>query len=228
MVKITHCIFDMDGLLLDTEQIYYNVTSKILRGYGKDYTLELRSRSLGLRQYDSADLLIKETGIPMTVDELMKERNEKNIKEFPTAKPMPGVMRLVKHLKAHDIPIAVATSSSRENFVIKSSNNQELFSMFDNVTCGSDPNVKNGKPAPDLFIAAWKKMDNPPLNQCLVFEDAINGVQAAKNAGMNVIWVPDLNIAKLYPGDNGANEVISSLEFFDPVKYELPPFKIND
>ncbi|GES86293.1 pseudouridine-5'-phosphatase [Rhizophagus clarus] len=223
-MKITHCIFDMDGLLLDTERIYYEVTAEILGRYGKTYTWELRSLSLGLRQYDSADLLVRKTGIPMSVEELMKERNEKNIERFPTARPMPGVMRLIKHLKAHNIPMAVATSSSRDNFAIKSLNNQELFNMFDSITCGDDPNVKNGKPAPDLFLSAWKSMGNPPLDQCLVFEDAINGIRAAKNAGMHVVWVPDPNIALLNPGNNDADEIISSLEDFDPAKYELPPF----
>ncbi|CAB4397835.1 unnamed protein product [Rhizophagus irregularis] len=223
-MKITHCIFDMDGLLLDTERIYYEVTSEILGRYGKTYTWELRSLSLGLRQYDSADLLVRETGIPMSVEELMKERNEKNIERFPNARPMPGVMRLIKHLKAHNIPIAVATSSSRDNFAVKSLNNQELFSMFDSITCGDDPDVKNGKPAPDLFLSAWKSMGSPPLDQCLVFEDAINGIQAAKNAGMHVVWVPDPNIALLHPGNNDTDEILSSLEDFDPAKYELPPF----
>lgn len=80
----------------------------------------------------------------------------------------------------------MATSSSRNNFAVKSLNNPELFNMFDSVNCGDDPNVNNGKPAPDLFLAARKNMGNPPVNQCLVFEDAINGVKAAKRAGMHV------------------------------------------
>ncbi|CAG8583740.1 2801_t:CDS:2 [Diversispora eburnea] len=115
---------------------------------------------------------------------------------------MPGVLRLVKHLNAHKIPIVVATSSLRNNFKIKSSNNQELFSLFDDITCGDDPNVLNGKPAPDIFLAARAKAGNPPVSQCLVFEDALNGIQAARNAGMHV----NPNLAALYPGDNGATE----------------------
>lgn len=221
---ITHCIFDMDGLLLNTEQIYYEVTSEIFARFGKTYSLELRSRSLGLRQHESAVLLVNETGINMTADELRKERHENNLKRFPFAKPMPGAMRLVKHLKKHRIPIAVATSSSRESFNIKASNNRELFDLFDNIICGDDANVKNGKPAPDIFLAAREGIGNPPTNQCLVFEDSIIGIQAAKNANMNVIWVPDPMIAELYPGKNGADEMIFSLNDFDPTKFGLPPF----
>ncbi|CAG8482294.1 9346_t:CDS:10, partial [Scutellospora calospora] len=186
-VAITHCIFDMDGLLLNTEEIYYEVTSEILARFGKTYSLELRSRSLGLRQQESAVLLVNETGIDITADEFRKERHEKNLERFPFAKPMPGVMRLVAHLKKHKIPIAVATSSNRESFNVKASNNKELFDMFDSITCGDDANVKNGKPAPDLFLTACEGIGNPPKNQCLVFEDAINGIKAAKNANMKVV-----------------------------------------
>ncbi|RHZ84968.1 hypothetical protein Glove_74g47 [Diversispora epigaea] len=224
MVKITHCIFDMDGLLLDTERIYTQITTELLARHGKSYTWELKSRLMGLRVRDSVALLIKETQIDMTIDEYIIERTKLEEIKFPHSKPMPGVLRLVKHLNAHKIPISVATSSNRNNFKIKSSNNQELFSLFDDITCGDDPNVHNGKPAPDIFLAARTKAGNPSVSQCLVFEDAINGIQAARNAGMHVIWVPDPNLAALYPGDNGATEVISSLEHFDPTKYELPPF----
>ncbi|CAG8712824.1 8503_t:CDS:2, partial [Racocetra persica] len=165
---ITHCIFDMDGLLLNTQQISNEVTSEVLARFGKTYSLELKSRLSGLRKHESIVLLINETGIDMTPDEFNKEYEKRK--------------RLVTHLKKHRIPIAVATNSSRENFNDKASNHRELFDMFDSVTCGDD--VKNGKPAPDLFLAACEKMGNPPTNQCLVFEDTINGVKAAKNANM--------------------------------------------
>jgi len=83
----------------------------------------------------------------------------------------------------------VATSSSRKNFKIKAVNNQELFKLFgDNITCGDDEGIKNGKPSPDLFIAAWKKLGEPNLENVLVFEDSLNGIEAAKNAEMKVSW----------------------------------------
>ncbi|CAG8771223.1 20592_t:CDS:2, partial [Gigaspora rosea] len=65
---------------------------------------------------------------------------------------------------------------------------------------------------------------NPPTNQYLVFEDSIPGVKAAKNANMNVIWVPDPMVTELYPDNNSADEIIFSLNGFDPTKYGLPPF----
>ena len=58
--------------------------------------------------------------------------------------------------------------------------NEDLFSMFDSITCGDDPDVKNGKLSPDIFFSAWKNIGSPDLDKCLVFEDSINGVLAAK------------------------------------------------
>ncbi|GES90572.1 (DL)-glycerol-3-phosphatase 2 [Rhizophagus clarus] len=192
----------MDGLLLDTERIYTEVTAEILSRFGKTYGWELKSKLMGLRQQDAADLLIKETGISMTSDEYLKERNIKHEEKFLLVKPLPGVMNLVKHLKAHNIPMAVATSSHRDVFEIKSKNNQELFKLFDAVVCGDDPEVKH------------------------VFEDALNGVQAAKNAGMSVIWIPDPGLAALHPGVNDATEMLLSMELFDPAKYGLPSYSL--
>ncbi|CAG8812790.1 26901_t:CDS:2 [Gigaspora margarita] len=190
--------------------------------FGKTYTLQQWSRAIGIRKDESVALLINETGINMTVDEFHKELYEINLKKYPFAKLMPGVMRLVTHLKKHRIPMAIASSSLRKFFNVKTSVNRELFRMFDNVTCGDD--VKNLKPAPDIFLVAREAIGNPPTNQCLVFEDSIPGVKAAKNANMKVIWVPNPKVAELYPNNISADEIIFSLNDFDPTKYGLPPF----
>ncbi|RIB30554.1 HAD-like domain-containing protein [Gigaspora rosea] len=205
---ITHCIFDLDA--------------EVFAKFGITYTLQQWSHAIGIDQYEHFALLINETGINITIDEFQKERYEMNVKKYPFVKLMPGVMRLVTHLKKHRIPMAIASSSFRRSIIAKTSVNRELFKMFDNVTCGDE--VKNLKPAPDLFLAAREAIGNPPTNQCLVFEDSIPGVKAAKNANMKVIWVPDPMVAELYPYNNSADEIIFSLNDFDPTKYGLPPF----
>lgn len=95
---------------------------------------------------------------------------------------------MIKHLKKHKIPIAVATSSHHKAFLLKTSNNRDLFDLFDgHITCGDDPAIQHGKPAPDLFLNAAKKLghDLKDTSDCLVFEDAPSGVMAAYN--VNVI-----------------------------------------
>jgi HAD superfamily hydrolase (TIGR01509 family) len=147
---------------------------------------------------------------------------------FPNCRPLPGVVALVDRLKELKIPIAVATSSFEEAFKLKIMNNKELFDKFDIIVLGDDPSVKKGKPAPDIFIEAARRLGaNLPEDndKILVLEDAISGVQAGLNAGFKVVWVPDPNIDKnsLQITDEQRQNVttLNSLEEFDYASFGI-------
>lgn len=131
----------------------------------------------------------------------------------------------MRHFHSKKIPIAVATSSSEETYNIKVAKHAALFSLFSHVvTGGSDPEVKHGKPAPDIFlICASRFKDKPKPEHCLVLEDAPNGVEAAVAAGMQVIWVPDKqtdeSLGKM------ATIKLNSLEEVKPELFGLPPLE---
>lgn len=132
--------------------------------------------------------------------------------------------RLIRHLHRHGVPIAVATSSSSATLAEKTKNHRELFDLFHHVVTGSHSDLKHGKPAPDIFLLSAKNFDPPPEpSQCLVFEDAPNGVQAAFDAGMQSVMVPHKNLAPQYT--RKATQVLHSLIDFRPSDFGLPPFK---
>ena len=111
----------------------------------------------------------KEVGL---IDQLSSEEYQKEVDQiyaqvFPSAKLLPGVEKLVDHLKSHRIPFGISTGSSREAFELKSKNLKPFFEKFDFILlCGSDPEVKHGKPAPDAFEIARLRFKNPPEGLC--------------------------------------------------------------
>ncbi|KAF8736175.1 hypothetical protein HU200_014372 [Digitaria exilis] len=114
--------------------------------------------------------------------------------------------------------------SHKRHFALKTQNHQEMFSLMHHVVMGDDPEVKAGKPSPDIFLAAMRRFEgNVEPSKCLVFEDAPSGVAAAKNAGMSAVMVPDPRLDVSY--HNGADQVLSSLLDFNPSEWGLPPFK---
>ena len=96
-----------------------------------------------------------------------------------------GAQRLIDHLIEHKIPFGISTGSSNEAFDQKATNLKDFFAQFSFIVkCGSDPEVKNGKPAPDAFDVARKRFNPIPASEkCLAFEDAPNGVESALGKG---------------------------------------------
>jgi HAD superfamily hydrolase (TIGR01509 family) len=219
--SVTHILYDMDGLLLDTEPFYTEVTQAIVSRYGHTFDWSLKSRMIGKKAADSARILIDALQLPISPEQYLRERESLLAALFPTAQAMPGARRLTEHLAGHGIPQAVASSSSRHDFELKITQHREWFSCFQCVVLGDDADVMHGKPAPDIFLAAAAKMGAVPAH-CLVFEDAPSGVEAARAAGMSVVAVPNLGMSPDSCRD--ANQILTSLESFDPAHWGLPSY----
>lgn len=221
--KISAVLFDMDGLLLDTEGMYTVVQQRLAARFGKEFTWALKAKMMGKKAIEAARILVAELELEgkTTPEQFLQEREEALDEMFPTAQLMPGAERLLRHLAAHSVPICLATSSHLRHYTLKTTNHGDLFSLFNHRVTGDQ--ISNGKPAPDIFLHAagmWQPAPDP--SSCLVFEDAPSGVAAAKAAGMQCVMVPDPNLDPALCQE--ADQVLRSLEEFRPEQWGLPPF----
>lgn len=226
---VTHVVFDCDGLLVDSEQYYYIACRTVCKKLGKDFTYDTKCAMMGTKPLEGAQIAIERLGLldKISPEEFVQQYQEEMKHNCPNIKLMPGAERLIRHLEEHKIPIAIATGSDNCGFERKTGHLGEILRkpFSHHVFAGSDPEVKRGKPHPDVFKIAAARFKPPPESpkHVLVFEDAINGVNAALEAGMQVIFVPDKWV-DLKTISAKPTETLKDLNDFRPELYGLPPW----
>jgi pseudouridine-5'-monophosphatase len=190
----THVIFDLDGTLLDTEELYTQAAQSVVGRYGKVYDWHIKRQVIGGDPRVGARLVVEQLKLPIAPEEYLHER-EKLMRELcKDVAAMPGAAQLVEVLHRRGIPLGIATSSSRELAELKLAA-QPFAARFAALACSDDPGVKQAKPEPDVFLLAAERLHADPKT-CLVFEDTPKGVSAARAAGMQVIAVPDRRVLR--------------------------------
>lgn len=184
-------LFDLDGLMADSEPLAEWAWNEVLGRYGHRLDDALLQEILGLRVIDSAHVLQQRLELPLSPQEAMAERDRVFLAAVPERlAPLPGLFRLLDELEARGIPRAVATSGHR-GYAQLALRTLGVVKRFHALATGDE--VARGKPAPDIFLLAADRLDIPPAG-CLVLEDSPLGIAAAKAAGMRVVAVPNPRI----------------------------------
>lgn len=183
-------IFDMDGLLLDSEPLYRIAWREAAASFGFEISDELYGRLLGYSNGEAERKLASLVERPFPIDEFSRLRasSEERVFQTETVPMKPGALELIECLTRAKIRRAVATSTARRK-AIPLLERTELLRHFEAVVCGDE--IARSKPAPDIFIECIRRLDVQP-GSCIVLEDSEAGIRAAHAAGIPAVMVPDL------------------------------------
>ena len=185
--RIQAVAFDMDGLIFNSEDVYFETGTRLLAEFGFQYTHELSDQLMGCTPQSAFEKMIAWHQLPVTWQELQKRSNQIFLSIMPEyLQPMPGLMELLDYLDGHEIPHAICTSSCRE-LVSQMLPIHGLETRFDFIITSED--VTHSKPEPEIYLKAASRFGVAPENM-MVLEDSRNDCLAGANAGAFVTAVP--------------------------------------
>lgn len=189
MDRIEGCIFDLDGVVVDTAKYHYFAWKRLAAELGFDFTETDNERLKGVSRMESLGILLEIGGKSYdhkTMLELAEKKNKwymEYILKMDSSEVLPGVREFIGMLKENKVRIALGSVSRNASIILKQA---ELEQYFDVVIDGTK--VTKAKPDPEVFLKGAEEMGLPP-EKCLVFEDAAAGIEAAINAGMHSVGV---------------------------------------
>lgn len=179
-------IFDMDGLMIDSEGIYWAVARQMAREFGKEVSDDTLGRMMGRAPLESVELYVRELGLTLPPEQLMRQRDQRVLDILRKGiEPMPGLMEILEAFRPR-FKIAVATSA-RLSFVNIVFGGLGIHRFFDVLQTSDD--IHRGKPDPEIYQLAMTKLGVRP-EQSIVLEDSSNGALAGKRAGAYTIAIP--------------------------------------
>jgi HAD superfamily hydrolase (TIGR01509 family) len=183
-------IFDMDGLMFDTENLTIPLWEVAGKPFGYNLTRDIILRMVGISGERAQAVLLEEFGSDFPYEAIRDEFRALVSKEIEKkgVPKKPGLMYLLDRLRGANIPLGVATST-RSTRAIDLLEKAGILDRFKALTCGED--ITNGKPAPDIFLLAAKKLGQPPCN-CVGFEDSTAGLMSLHAAGIRSVYIRDV------------------------------------
>lgn len=209
------CIFDLDGVLVDTAKYHFKAWKRLTDMLGIDFTENDNERLKGVSRMASLEIILEIGNMQLDESKKLEYATLKNnwymeyISKMTPSEILPGCIRFITELKKEKILIAIGSASKNTPMILERVGIQ---GMFDAVADGN--NITKAKPDPEVFLKAAEMIGIRP-EECVVFEDAVAGVQAALNAGMMCIGI-------------GSPEVLTKAHFVVPGLYEMNVGKLRE
>lgn len=178
-------IFDMDGLMIDSETFYWRVGREIAREYGKECPDSVFQNMMGRKPIESIAHYCRDLGIAARPEDILIKRDAMVMELLKEVEPMPGLMEIL-HAFHDKLRLAIATSAQRHMVDIVMER-LHIEQFFDHVQ--TSDTIKNGKPHPEIYLTTLQKLGVEP-QRSIVLEDSHNGAKAGKAAGAYTIAIP--------------------------------------
>ncbi|ODV78080.1 HAD-like protein [Suhomyces tanzawaensis NRRL Y-17324] len=235
--QIKACLFDMDGTIINTEDLYTYCNTELLSRYGKGpLTWDVKMKVQGRPARDAHQIMIDTYQVPLTLEQYAAISTDIQESLWNKAKFLPGALELIQHLHQINFPIALGTSSYKGSYDRKTKHLSHGFDLFGkHIVTGDDPRIPKGrgKPCPDIWLACLDSLNKDrreqgleeiKIEECLVFEDGVIGVESGIAANAPVVWIPHPEMVPFLEGKEqeivGVNgEVLKSLADFDKEKW---------
>jgi beta-phosphoglucomutase len=202
----TACIFDLDGVLVDTARYHFMAWKRLTEQLGIEFDVEDNERLKGVSRMASLEIILGIGGMSLDENQKLKYATLKNkwyveyITKMTPAEILPGCVDFIRELREAGIRIAIGSASKNTPLILETVG---IADLFDAVADGN--NIRKAKPDPEVFLKAAELVGAEPA-RCVVFEDAVAGVQAALKAGMLCVGIGSPEILK------EANYVVSGLQ----------------
>ena len=189
MPTVQACLFDLDGVIVDTAKYHYLAWRQLANQLGFDLTLEQNELLKGISRMESLDIVLGIGGVQLDAEEKSKLAAEKNVRYLELCKQitpddaLPGVRGFLDELRADSIKVGLGSASKNARTILT---NLDMLTYFDTIVDGN--RVTKGKPDPQVFLMGAEDLSVAP-EHCIVFEDAVAGIQSGNAAGMFTIGI---------------------------------------
>lgn len=188
---IEACLFDLDGVVVDTAKYHFIAWKALAEELGFEFTIEDNERLKGVSRMQSLEILLEIGNLRVSDREKLAMAEKKNalyvsyIEKMTPEETLPGVEKFLQELRAAGIRIALGSASKNAPMILE---RIQLSGMFDAIVDGNS--IAEAKPNPEVFLKGAEKLGVLP-EKCVVFEDAIAGIEAAQNANMYSVGIGD-------------------------------------
>lgn len=194
MPAIKACLFDLDGVIVDTAKFHYIAWRQLANDLGFDLSIEENEKLKGISRMESLEIILAIGGVELSEEEKLKRAAEKNVRYLELCQQMtpddtlPGVRLFLDELKSASIKTGLGSASKNARVILE---RIDMLSYFETIVDGN--RVTKGKPDPEVFLLGATDLQTSPEN-CAVFEDAVAGIQSAKAAGMLAVGIGEKSV----------------------------------